>query len=106
MSAAIAKPCVKVYRDGREVCSSTPAGRAEYRSRLIWMAERQDWNCALCGKPMLGVDATFDHETPRRMGGGSRDDRIYKPDGTRNNAAVHGVCNYRRGSKPAFYICQ
>lgn len=83
---------VKVYPDGREVC--TAAGYREYMSRRDAMAVRQNGRCALCGDYMFFQ--TFDHE--RSRGGGKRDDRI-EVDGKWQNAAVHFECNTRKGSK-------
>ncbi len=58
-------------KDGREIC------RSEYawllRRRDVWM--RDQGCCVACGKPVALPDASVDHIEPRRMGGGSRDDR-------------------------------
>jgi hypothetical protein len=96
---------VKVYRDGREVCLSTSAGTREYRKRVLMMWERQGGLCAICGHLLRIEQATFDHERPRGLGGGFRDDRI-ELDGKPVNAAVHGFCNSQRGSKRTAYLIQ
>ena len=98
------KEAVKVYPDGREVCSKNAAGRAEYANRLLRMARRQNFRCAITGDPLFAENATFDHESGRgmgggRMGGGHRDDRITKADGTWQNAALCRRCNALKGSK-------
>ena len=87
------KPAVKVYRDGREVCSETTAGKAEYvrRRRVAW--EDQKGICSICHLPVSWEEATSDHKNPRGMGGGSRDDR------QENINAVHYRCNSEKGSR-------
>lgn len=88
---------VKTFRDGREVCKDTPAGRVEYRMRTLAMAERQHWVCPApdCGMTMVPREATFQHGRGRGMGGGHRDDRIDQP----GNEAWHYWCNARQGSQ-------
>lgn len=93
-----------VLRGGREVCRQGPAGRAEYKSRLALMVERQIGLCAICGKAM-DSDVSFDHELGRGMGGGKRDDRI-EIDGVRHNAAAHILCNRLKGSRRVEYVVQ
>lgn len=83
------------FPDGKQICSNTPKGRAEYRNRTLAMAERQGWICRWCAKPMFEGDVTFDHDNGRTKG--NQDDRI-EVDGVPHNAAVHGSCNCERGS--------
>lgn len=99
---------VKVFRDGREVCRMmTKIGRDEYSNRVRRMWERQGRKCGLIISPqcqarngrLLIDEAQFDHETPRRMGSGSRDDRI-EIDGKPVSRAVCCWCNCLRGSRP------
>lgn len=90
---------------GREVCRKNGAGRREYRKRVELMHQRQLGLCAICGRPLRLDQATFDHERPRGLGGGFRDDRI-EIDGEPINAAVHGLCNVQRGSKRTPYLIQ
>lgn len=88
------KPAVKVMKDGREICNLlTKAGMDEYlrRKRVAW--EEQKHICAICHLRLNWSDTTVDHKLPRGMGGGSRDDR------QSNIAAVHGVCNCKKGSR-------
>lgn len=88
---------------GREVCLRTAAGVREYRKRVELMHERQMGLCAICGRPLRLEQATFDHERPRGLGGGFRDDRL-TVDGVPINAAVHGLCNSIRGSRRTPYL--
>lgn len=90
---------------GREVCDKTKRGRAEYRRRVEVMRERQGELCAICGLYLGPEAATFDHERPRGMGAGFRDDRL-EVDGRPINAAVHFMCNVRRGSRRTEYLIQ
>lgn len=97
------KPAVKIYPDGREVCSETKAGKDEYHRRKRVMWERQDKQCGLqispqCPKRMPLSMATFDHTDPRGMGGARRDDRI-EVDGKPQNMAVCCWCNSKKGSR-------
>lgn len=92
------KPAIRKMKDGREVCLDTLVGRGEYRDRMLAMADRQDWLCAICGRAMAGWTLTFDHQAGRGLGGGHRDDRI-EVDGNWQNAALHGACNIGKGSK-------
>lgn len=84
---------VKVYRNGREKCTDTKAGRDEYerRKRIAW--EDQGKTCKICGKKLNWSDSFVDHIRPRGMGSGFRDDR--QP----NIAAVHWACNSAKGSR-------
>lgn len=80
------------YPDGREVCI-----KGEYLYRLRMMASRQHDRCAICERILVSM--VFDHEAGRGMGGGHRDDRIEKPDGTWQNAALCYRCNSLKASK-------
>lgn len=95
----------RTTRDGRQICSQTPAGRKEYRNRTLQMRTRQGCLCGLCGRWMQEEDTTFDHEIPRGAGGANTDDRI-EVDGKRKNAAVHWSCNSDKGSRRIPYILQ
>jgi hypothetical protein len=95
----------KTYRDGREACLKSYMGRREYKARTLTMAERQMWLCGLCGLPMSYQDVTFDHEFGRGMGGARRDDRI-EIGGRWVNAAVHLLCNSKKGSSAAVYVIE
>jgi len=96
---------VKVFPDGREVClndgkHATAEGLLEYNRRRFVMAMRQHWHCADCNVIMADAggftsSATFDHEAKR---GTMRDDRVWKEDGTPQNAALCWNCNAARGS--------
>lgn len=88
---------------GREVCLRTAAGRREYRKRVELMHERQMGLCAICARPLRLEQATFDHERPRGLNGGFRDDRI-EVDGVPINAAVHGLCNSAKASRRIQYL--
>jgi hypothetical protein len=89
----------RVLRDGRQICRKTPEGRAQYRARTLEMWRRQKKKCCICGKTMTENEATFEHTTPRGMGGGSRDDRITDDQGKPKNGAAHGRCNSEKGSR-------
>lgn len=90
------------YPDGRLVCNlKTEAGRNRYHALLALMCERQGWRCGLCGNRLF--QPTFDHEHPRRMGGGFRDDRI-EVAGRWQNAAVCAPCNAAKGSRRIEYL--
>lgn len=91
------------YKDGREVCCDTPAGKTEYGLRTAAMVERQDKRCPLCLKFLSVSAATFEHEAGRGMGAAHRDDRIVDASGNPINAAVHGNCNTEKGSKRLHY---
>lgn len=89
-------------KGNREVCSPTAAGLREYKRRTEEMRLRQCELCPICTLYLSKEDATFDHEFPRRMGGGFTDDRIWKVvDGVKiaQNFAVHGICNRAKGSQ-------
>ena len=93
---------VRKYLDGREVCTKTPKGRAEYARRRLAMAQRQHWICCICQDPrrrMRLEEVTFEHENGRGMGGSWRDDRIEDEDGKPMNGAAHLFCNSKKGSK-------
>lgn len=97
-----AREAVRVYANGREVCTETAAGKREYARRTAEMAARQGGMCALCGQMM--VAASFEHEAGRGMGGGHRDDRTQFPDGRWMNAATHPACNSRKGSRRFHWV--
>ncbi len=118
---------VRVFADGKERCNLlTKEGRDTYRNRTRMMWERQSKICCLyghiktCPGKLFWQDATFDHETPRGHGGGSRDDRIEVPmiDGKTGkivvdatgqpkmkwqNGAAHNRCNIEKGSRRIHY---
>lgn len=91
-------PPVQIFDDLREVCAPTAAGTREYKRRTEEMRIRQRELCPICTLYLSKEDATFDHEFPRRMGAGFRDDRLYV-DGEPRNFAVHGHCNREKGSQ-------
>jgi hypothetical protein len=84
------------YRDGREVCTETPAGWRLYKSRVEIMVRRQNFRCCLCHRKISLSQATFEHQRRRGMGAAWRDDRIEK-DGQEYNGAAHWVCNGEKG---------
>lgn len=68
-------PAVRIV-GGREICSTSPAGRAEYQRR-----REQRWDidrglCCLCGLFVPLDQATVEHPNGRGMGGSKRDDSI------------------------------
>ena len=69
------RPPVRKVGD-REICSSAPAGRAEYQRRreLRWDMDRGI--CCLCGQFVPLNQATVEHPNGRGMGGGKRDDSV------------------------------
>jgi len=87
---------VRRYRDGREVCSDSPAGWREYKRRVEIMVQRQKYRCCLCKRRLGLSQATFEHQRRRGMGAAWRDDRIVK-DGEDWNGAAHWVCNGVKG---------
>lgn len=102
------RPTVRVFRDGREVCSDTKAGWDEYnlRKRIMW--ERQGRRCCLenicpyCPGNLHWSDTSFDHSSGRGHGGGKRDDRI-EVDGKPINGCCHHFCNAWKGSRQISY---
>ncbi len=80
------------------VCPPTPTGRREYLRRIIEMVDRQQNVCAICELPLIYLEATFDHEAGRGMGGGHRNDLIEHEDGSWMNAALHARCNALKSS--------
>ncbi len=95
---------IQVFSDGRETCNTeTAEGAREYKRRTEEMRIRQRELCPICTFYLSKDEATFDHEFPRRMGGGFTDDRIWKVDEEGNkmplNFAVHGYCNRSKGSQ-------
>jgi hypothetical protein len=88
---------------GREVLDlKTKAGFREYVRRKLFMRERQNDLCSLCGEWMALDDCTFEHEDGKGHGGGHRDDRTEKPDVNGDiqdyNSAAHGHCNILKAS--------
>jgi hypothetical protein len=88
---------VRVYPDGREVCTESKAGRIEYHRRVKVMLLRQNGRCGLCGKPLALMNATFEHARRRGMGAAFRDDRHEDANGNPVNSAAHWTCNGARG---------
>ena len=82
----------------REVCQGSAAGKREYKARTTEMWLRQEGICPICNLWVDQNEATFEHQEPRRMGGGFTDDRTII-DGEWHNAAAHGHCNTEKGSK-------
>ena len=113
---AKAKPAVKVFRDGREVCNLlTKEGRDEYQRRKRVMWERQGRRCCLegwvagCPGRLKLADAVFEHQAGRGMGGAKRDDRIWKRDAKTGkmvpvNGVAHAWCNSVKGSRKMEYL--
>lgn len=83
---------VTIYRDQREICHGTRAGRAEYQRRREAIWDRDRGICCLCGLPVALSECTFEHLNGRGMGGGKRDDRESE------NAVSHYFGNSHRGS--------
>lgn len=94
----------KTYRDERQVCLETAAGKREYLGRIEEMVTRQSHLCPLCNGSLLLHQATFEHEAGRGIGGGHRDDRLLHDDGNWRNAAVHYTCNGRKGSQRFHWV--
>ena len=93
---------VHVYPSGREVCQKNAAGEREYDNRTMQMLRRQGGVCCICGLYLSELEATFEHEDGRGMGGARRDDRI-EVDGKWQNGAAHPVCNTEKGSRRMDY---
>lgn len=70
-----AKGAVRIV-GGREICSTSPAGRAEYQRRreLRWDMDRGI--CVLCEQFCPLNQATTEHPGGRGMGGSKRDDSV------------------------------
>jgi hypothetical protein len=86
-------PAVIVYPDGREVCTNTPKGQTEYRSRRSRMYRRDKGICVHCKLKIIpACAATWEHLKGRGMGGAKRDDRI------EFGAVAHALCNQLAGS--------
>src|SRR5579871_3809975 len=93
------RPAVRVFPGGREVCNlKTIAGNDEYCRRIHLMLIRQKGLCCNCRKPIYPESPCFEHEVPRGLGGGWRDDRI-EINGKPVNGASHILCNSVRGSR-------
>jgi len=90
---------VRIFPDGRQVCTETKRGREIYLARTIYLYVRQEGLCAICGKWMHPYDASFEHEAGRGSGGSHRDDRTQFPDGRDMNAALCVKCNGEKGSR-------
>ncbi len=88
---------VRTYRDGREVCTDSPAGWREYKKRVGVMVQRQNFRCCLCGGRLSLGNATFEHQRRRGMGAAWRQDAILDAAGNWINGAAHWVCNSKRG---------
>lgn len=88
---------VRVYPDGREVCTDTPQGWREYKRRVGVMVERQEHRCCLCKRRLSVGNATFEHQRRRGMHAAFRDDRIEDMRGEPMNGAAHWVCNGVKG---------
>lgn len=86
------------YPGGRQACNDSAAGKREYKARTVEMWERQNGICPICGNWIELRFATFDHQAGRGQGGGKRDDRILI-EGEWQNAAVHYICNQKKGSQ-------
>lgn len=97
-------PGVWRYKDGRELCDETSAGRREYKARKDAMWERQGMKSAISGNGMSRYYCEFDHQAGRGMGGAHRDDRIVLPDGTWINAALNPSENTAKGSKRYHWV--
>ena len=80
--------------DGREICSKTPAGREEYRRRVVRSWHREKGICGWCVLPVGEDEATGDHIKSRGMNGAKRDDR------EENLRPCHLFCNSERSSSP------
>lgn len=97
------RAAVEIFDDGREVCDlGTPSGRAIYRQRIETMWRRQGYRCRICRRPLARIEATFDHENGRGMGGSRRSDLIVDVDGKPINAAVCWSCNMTKGSRRGY----
>lgn len=84
----------KIHKDGREVCRKTPAGRKEYRRRVLVAWERDKHICGWCLFTVSEEEVTGDHIVSRGHGGSKRDDR------EKNLRPAHLFCNSERSSSP------
>ena len=82
----------------RELCLT----HTGYADRIIEMADRQNWMCAICEKLMN--HPTFEHEAGKGSGGSRQDDGLLHKNGQWKNAAVHIHCNSEKGSKRYHWI--
>lgn len=88
------QPAFFIYPGGREVCTDSPQGRAEYDRRRQAMYYRDHGFCCVCHEQIRSLaEATFEHIAPRGMGGSTRDDRVEK------NGVSHYWCNVKKGSQ-------
>jgi hypothetical protein len=102
------RPAVRIFADGREVCTDTPQGWVEYVKRKKEMWIRQGKICCLagicptCPGKLNWADTSFDHEAGRGAGGSKRDDRI-EVDGKKINGCCHHWCNAWKASRVIHY---
>jgi hypothetical protein len=89
--STILNGAVRVYPDGREVCTDSPAGWREYKRRVEAMLLRQGGRCCLCKKRLALSQATFEHQRRRGFAATFRDDRDDR------NGASHWICNMEKG---------
>jgi hypothetical protein len=88
-----------LYIGVRELCLT----HTGYANRIIEMADRQGWFCALCPRRM--THPTFEHEKAKGMGGVSQDDGLLHADGkTWKNASAHADCNSKKGSRQYHWV--
>ena len=81
-------------RDGRIIL--TPSQRTAQR-KMLWAT--REHICAICHGPILEIsDMELDHEKPKKMGGGSRDDS------DENQQLTHIWCNRIKGSQRNFNV--
>ena len=64
-----------------------------WRSQRLRVLERDGWQCAYCGKALVGDDATVDHIVPIS----TDPDRLYLDS---ELVAACRTCNGRRSDKP------
>lgn len=88
---------VRVYPDGREVCTDTPQGWREYKRRIEVMVQRQNHRCCLCNRRLSAANATFEHQRRRGMHAAFRNDAIVDAEGNWINGAAHWICNGEKG---------
>lgn len=94
--------CMKQMGD-RWVCIKGAIGRRFYDHLKFIMWRRQNGICCVCRRWMDPCDVSFEHQEPRRIGAGFKDDSIYKRGENgrlrRHNGVSHYACNSERGSK-------
>ena len=69
------RPPVRKVGD-REICSSSPAGRAEYQRRRELRHDLDRGICCLCGQFVPLSQCTVEHPGGRGMGGSKRNDSV------------------------------